>query len=550
MKPLFWDKISFNYLMGGLLFGLAFPIVGTFLQLQTSHLEITFENVLYIHRNFPLIWIIDLAPLVLISYSFFLARLSHKAIKSEEGERFRLLFDKSPEAHIMFDGQQIVDCNEANLTLFGYSGKSQIIGLHPRQLSPETQSDGSSSAIKADQMLALAFELGHNSFEWDHVKADGTVFPVEVTLTPVRFHGKSIIIAALHDLTDRKQKESEIREFEKFFKLSLDLLCIAGNDGFFKKVNPRFMETLGYTREELLGKPFLEFVHVDDIPATLKEMEALASGKPTITFTNRYRKADGNYLFINWTTAPDPETGLLFAAARDITDRIDAYQKLEEINKELDKFAYVVSHDLKAPLRAISSLATWIEEDNLEKLNPESLSNFKLLKGRVNRMENLINGILTYSRIGRGNSAKGSVDLNDLLGEIRSDLQLPEGFVIQIQENLPTLNGNPVLLRQIFQNLISNAIQYGDKPDGKIEVACKSSGKFWEFCVQDNGPGIPAEYHEKVFEMFQTLESRDVVESTGIGLALVKKIVEENGGNVRIESKTGNGTSMFFNWPK
>ena len=227
----------------------------------------------------------------------------------------------------------------------------------------------------------------------------------------------------------------------------------------------------------------------------------------------------------------------------------DNFATLQKKNHELDQFAYVVSHDLKAPLRAINSLAEWIEEDLLD-IDPEVKHNLELMRGRVLRMENLINGILEYSRIGRKKLPQDHFATTQLVHEIIDSLSPEEHVKIIVQPDLPEVVAERILMYQVFANLISNAIKYNDKPEPVIEIGFTPQATGNEFWVKDNGPGIPKEYHQKVFGIFQTMESRDKRESTGIGLAIVKKILEEKGGNIRLESGEGEGSTFIFCWPK
>ncbi|PSB18631.1 diguanylate cyclase [filamentous cyanobacterium CCP2] len=223
---------------------------------------------------------------------------------------------------------------------------------------------------------------------------------------------------------------------------------------------------------------------------------------------------------------------------------------LESRNRELEQFAYVASHDLKAPLRAIASLSEWLEEDLADQLPDENRKQLQLLRGRVLRMEALINGLLDYSRIGRTKTALEPVVVDDLLAEVIDSLAPPPSFRIDIAPGMPTLTTRRVLLRQVFANLIGNAIKHNDRPDGHIKILVEDQGDAYEFTIADNGPGIAPEYHKKIFAIFQTLEARDTKEGTGIGLSIVKKIVETEGGTIRIESQEGMGTAFHFTWLK
>lgn len=224
---------------------------------------------------------------------------------------------------------------------------------------------------------------------------------------------------------------------------------------------------------------------------------------------------------------------------------------LQQRNEELDQFAYVTSHDLKAPLRAISSLAGWIEEDLGDRLPPENAEQFELLKSRTQRMESLINGLLKYSRAGRAKQQVDSVDTQALVQEIiESLLPLKSNIAVEITTPMPTLKADKAPLTQVFINLIDNAIKHHNKASGRIEISGRDQGDFYRFKIADNGPGIEPKYHQKIFTIFQTLRSRDDFESTGIGLAIVRKSVVAAGGEISIESEPDKGATFCFTWPK
>ena len=225
-------------------------------------------------------------------------------------------------------------------------------------------------------------------------------------------------------------------------------------------------------------------------------------------------------------------------------------REIESANEELKNFAYVVSHDLKAPLRAISSLADWLSTDYADKFDDAGREQMHLLINRVRRMDGLIDGILLYSRVGRVKETMVAVDLNQLVREVVDLLSPPANITVTVEGHLPTVMTEPTRIQQVFQNLLSNAIKYMDKPEGNIRIACSAEGRQWKFSVTDNGPGIQQQHFEKIFKLFQTLAPRDRVESSGVGLALVKKIVEMYGGHIWIESTIGEGSTFFFTLPR
>ncbi|RSK47690.1 sensor histidine kinase [Hymenobacter rigui] len=263
------------------------------------------------------------------------------------------------------------------------------------------------------------------------------------------------------------------------------------------------------------------------------------------------RIAGGDYSTQARDTADD-ELTTLTESLNVMTDTINTnIRQLERRNQELDQFAYVVSHDLKAPLRGIETASRWIEEDMGQGL-PEHIREFLLLmRTRVSRMENLITGILDLARVGRTPQADEAVFVRQLLREIIDSLELPAGFAVELPFYLPTLHTNRVQLQQVFTNLISNAVKYHHHPEsGVVRIGCVEGPRFYTFSVADNGPGIAPEYHERIFVIFQTLTERDTLESTGVGLAIVKKIVERQGGAIHVESAEGQGATFIFTWPK
>ena len=249
----------------------------------------------------------------------------------------------------------------------------------------------------------------------------------------------------------------------------------------------------------------------------------------------------------------------LMAHAVDVTDHVRTRKELGELaevlertNRELDSFAYAASHDLRAPLRGIANLAQWIEEDLLAsgEIKPETREMLELMRGRMHRMENLIEGLLYYSRAGRVHQQAETVDTGELVRSVVDLLSPPEGMRVIVARDLPTITTERLLLQQVFQNLIGNAIKHTNRVDAEVIVTSRRVGPFYEYAVSDNGPGIAPEFHDRIWGIFQTLEARDRVEGAGIGLALVKKIVESQSGRVWVDSTAGHGATFKFLWRK
>jgi signal transduction histidine kinase len=229
--------------------------------------------------------------------------------------------------------------------------------------------------------------------------------------------------------------------------------------------------------------------------------------------------------------------------------RAGLISELQTANRELNEFAYVVSHDLKAPLRGISSLSSWLIEDSGDKLGAEGREQLDLIASRVKRLSGLIDAILAYSRAGRSQVEREPVALEPLVRNTIDLLAPPPHLRIEIVDALPELSLQAVRIQQVFQNLLSNAIDFMDKPEGYIRVGCTREAEVWHFTVADNGQGIEPRHFERIFHLFQTLSSRDQRERTGVGLALVKKIVELEGGLLWVCSTPGEGSTFHFTLP-
>lgn len=381
------------------------------------------------------------------------------------------------------------------------------------------------------------------------------------------------ILSISHDITDRIKSELAIAESEDRFRTTFEQAAVGvahvALDGRWLLVNQQICEIVGYTEVELLNMDFQAITHPDDLAQDRENIRQIMAGEiRVIKFEKRYIHKQGHTVWINLTGTlryNDAGEPLYFIASfENINDRKQAEFALqaqtitlarttalaERRNRELDQFAHIVSHDLKAPLRAIANLSEWIEEDLEGKIEPETQTNLELMRSRVYRMENLINGLLDYARVGQTPASLTAFSVEDLLTEIVDSLNIPPSFMLELPTNLPSLTSNRILLSQVFANLIGNACKHHDRPDGRIQITAESAAQMWTFCVTDDGPGIAAPDQERAFGIFQTLAARDKKENTGIGLSIVKKIVESQGGKISIVSPTaaGNGTTFRFTW--
>jgi signal transduction histidine kinase len=241
--------------------------------------------------------------------------------------------------------------------------------------------------------------------------------------------------------------------------------------------------------------------------------------------------------------------GSLATLLNRMTQTLDeSFGALEKRNQELDQFAYVASHDLKAPLRGVTTIVKWIEDELAAEISPQLRVYLDQMKGRLARLDDLINGLLAYARVGRTAQQLEHTDVAQLLREV-AELVVPPDFELTAGP-LPTFLTYRLSLQQVFTNLLSNAVKYHHRGAGRLAVTCRDAGDRYEFRVQDDGPGIAPEYHQKIFLLFQTLRERHTAESTGIGLSIVKKIIDEQKGTIRVDSTVGQGAAFVFTWPK
>ncbi len=376
------------------------------------------------------------------------------------------------------------------------------------------------------------------------------------------------------EINERKRIEEALRQSREMLLSVIDnipqYICWKDQNSVFLGCNRNFAQKVGLTMPtEILGRTEWDFpgkqheiessLEVDrqvmksNQPLHIIEARDEGSGRLTWYETNKIplHDAAGNVTGILVTfeniTARKQNEERIKNLNEELEERvIERTAQLEVAYEELKHFAYIISHDLKAPLRGISQLAQWLVEDYASGIDAAGKELIGLLTGRIKRMHNLIEGILRYLRVGRISGKGEPIDLEKLLEDVIEMLAPPSFISITFPSPLPVIQGEKIYIEQIFLNLLSNAIKFMDKPVGEIQVDYLIDADFWKFCVRDNGPGIESQYHRKIFEIFQTLEPSDKTESTGIGLAIVKKIVELYGGKIWVESEAGQGSRFYF----
>lgn len=221
-----------------------------------------------------------------------------------------------------------------------------------------------------------------------------------------------------------------------------------------------------------------------------------------------------------------------------------------QLDREREQLIYGIAHDLKTPVQGITHLVSWILEDAGDRLPEESLYHLQLLRRRVHRLESLLNGLLGYLKIGRGVETPQGVNLRALVQQVVTQLNPAPGYTLQVESECDEIFTERSLLQQVLTHLLENALKHHHRPQGHIKITVQDQGQEYQFAVQDDGPGIAPDYHDKIFLLFQTLRPRDELETIGLGLAVVKKIVEAKGGRLILQSKVGEGSCFQFSWPK
>jgi PAS domain S-box-containing protein len=415
--------------------------------------------------------------------------------------------------------------------------------------------------------------------EYRVVWPDGSIHWVEGVGRFYYDDGKEPVrgVGVIYEIDDRKRAESDLARSQQRLRTLFDANAIGilyGDvHGAIKEANDEFLRIVGYGREDLHNGrlDWINLTPEEYLPLDKERVQEAIDRGACTPYEKEYIRADGTRVsvFLGYgLVGEEREESVAFIL--DLSERkraehqlrqqaetlrelntalTDSTRLLARRNEELDRFAYVVSHDLKAPLRAIGNLSEWLEEDLGEVLGDETRRHMDLLRQRVYRLNALIDGLLSYSRVGRIDVSEGKVNVERLIAEVIDSLAPPSTFTVAIVPPLPTLLTKPVLLTQVFANLIGNAIKHHDRPDGRIQISCSHRGGFYEFRVSDDGPGISPRYHGKIFDIFQVLQPRDRVENTGIGLSIVKKIIEGEGGQISIESDEGRGATFIFTWP-
>jgi PAS domain S-box-containing protein len=484
---------------------------------------------------------------------------------AESDVQYRALMDAAPDAMVVVnESGAIVLLNRQAEKQFGYR-RGELLGQMVSRIVP----NGFTERLLADGLRtaeeALAQQIG-TGIELTGRRKDGTVFPIEIMLSPLRTPEGILVTAAIRNISVRKHVELYLAQMESRYRGLLeaapDGMIVADTNGCIVLLNLQAEKQFGYRRDELLGQPMTRIV--PDGFAERLVADGLRSAEDALDqqigtgIELQGLRKDGSEFPIELMLSPLESAGgvLVTAAIRDISARKKAdallLEKIEELhrsNDELQQFANIASHDLQEPLRMVASYTTLLARRYKGKLDADADDFIAFAVDGANRMQHLIQDLLSFSRVGsQGRQLVETSSESALHLAIRNLRTTMEASGAEVTyDPLPSVLADETQLIQLFQNLVGNAIKYrrADVPQVHVSAVRNTAGK-WVFSVQDNGLGIEAQYFERIFGMFQRLHKREEFDGTGIGLAICKKIVERHGGSIAVASIVGRGSTFSF----
>ncbi|MGI2172003.1 PAS domain-containing sensor histidine kinase [Shewanella sp. MF05960] len=469
---------------------------------------------------------------------------------------FERVVDTLPNAVLLVDFDGVIELvNQETETLFGYS-RGELLGLNIDKLVPESFREDH-LPWRQSFLSATQDTVENGRHDINGLCKDGSEFPLSIGLCTLETHKGKKRLLSIIDLTERERKTQAITKL----KDNLDRTSkMAGIGGWELDL---ITQTLFYSEEtyHIYGLPLgssltveqtIDFYTPESQPIIRQTLaEAIETGK-TWDVEVRFVNAKGKMIWVRVMGTVEYNNGIavkLAGTMQDISERKYYHEELSRSNAELHNFAYVASHDLKSPLRGIDQLASWLEEDLQGKLDDEDAEHLRLMRGRINRMEKLLDDLLAYSRAGKKGDVIHTVDIKDVVENVFDLCNTQNSFSLVFNSTVESITTASVPLEQVLRNLINNAIKHHDSGQGTVWVSVVANERFYTVSVSDDGPGIPEQYSEKVFTMFTTLKPRDEVEGSGMGLAIVKKIVLAMGGDIQLESVQGKGANFNFTWP-
>ena len=477
----------------------------------------------------------------------------------ESEERTRAILENTVDAIITINSTgTIEDFNQAATTLFGYKAE-EIAGQNINILMPEPYKSKHDEYIKRYLDTGDAKVIGRTR-EIQGQRKDGTIFPLNLAVSELQLENKRIFIGMIHDLTEEKRLEEDRN---RFFSLSLDMLCISNFEGYFVQLNPAWQQVLGYTREELLAKPFVEYVHPDDQDKTALQTRKLINGEEMVAFENRYRTKNGEYRWFLWSGTVSETRRLIYAVARDITDIKKAAGELqaakdaaENASKAKSQFLASMSHELRTPLNSVIGFANVLLKSKNGDLDKKRRTYLEKIHGNGMHLLNLINDVLDLSKIEAGKTEVvwEEVDLAQLIQQTLDHLEVQvQGKNVKLRGRIPKnvapFQSDGSKLKQILINLIGNAIKFTEA--GSVEVKLHTSrqtGIPTRIDVKDTGIGIPENWLATIFEPFSQAESGTSRKygGTGLGLTISHSLCVMMGYRLTVDSKVGEGSTFHI----
>lgn len=399
----------------------------------------------------------------------------------------------------------------------------------------------------------LAGEIGgfRSEKRYFHAAGHEVWVQLDVTLVSDPTGSPLYFIAQIQDITERR---NAVEMLDATFEASADLLCVADMNGSFLKVNPSWTRLLGWTPEELTSRPFVEFVHPDDLQATLAAYEVLLGATPRINFENRYRAKDGTFHWLQWNTYTMPDKGWVIANARDVTEQKRQVFELLQSNVDLANFAAVITHDIKSPLSTITGFGQLTRAMLHQKGEHGADEYLDAIQRGAQHMADLVDGVLDYSKAGVATKhANTEAETSAIVADVLDDLAVAitdAGADISVA-SLPRVNGDPHQLRQVFQNLVANSLKFGrDEVPITIKITAQQTDAEWQFAVRDNGTGMTEQDSATAFDVFRQGADGRSRGGVGLGLATCRRLVERHGGRIWMESLAGVGTTVTFSIPE
>jgi PAS domain S-box-containing protein len=478
-----------------------------------------------------------------------------KKLLLEQRRQLDIIVDNSPLGIVLIDNGKIIKVNSTVTKLLGYE-EAEVKSMTVNHISnPQDDAEGSRLLNEMRQGKLDNFSIVNK-----YRIRDGSELWAKTIVSAVKNNKGEVdyLLVLIEDIAKEKEAEGRLNaEREKYSSIIANMnlgLIEVDNADVIQMTNQSFCEMSGYMENELVGKIASEVLQVqnkDIIPAKTKKRKVGNSDSYEVAVLDK--QGAKKHWLISGAPRYDIYNNVIGTVGihLDITNqKVLEFQKerllkeLENSNKGLQEYAHIVSHDLKSPLRSISALATWLNEDYKDILDEAGQYNLYLMQEKVASMDKLIHGILEYSTANDSTLDKTQVDLNLVISQISHTIFIPEHVQLVVPKMLPTILADATKMQQLFQNLIGNAVTHIEKEKGLVEVLFSELDSDWKFTIKDNGVGIPKEYHKKIFDIFQSIVNHE--RSTGIGLSIVKRIIDRYGGTIWLDSEVGEGTAFHF----